>query len=174
MIEMVTFHGEVDDDHEFFATLSGREIHRRYFMKEDSRGLHFFSQGNEIILTPEGVYYNCTGGQISEYMFGASLPLEDILMDMVGKTLPANTYAVFTHRGSLTKLGLTCQYIYGKWLPNSDYVLAGEYDFEHYDQRFQGTDNENTEFDIYVPVKATGSAGARRWPDGQRQRSPSL
>ena len=54
MIEMVTFHGEVDQDHEFFATLSGSDIHRRSFMKEDARGLHFFSHGNEILLTPEG------------------------------------------------------------------------------------------------------------------------
>jgi AraC family transcriptional regulator len=124
-----------------------------------------------------GVCFNDNRAIAPRFCYVASVEvesLEDILMDMVGKTLPANTYAVFTHRGSLTKLGLTCQYIYGKWLPNSDYVLAGEYDFEHYDQRFQGTDNENTEFDIYVPVKATGSAGARRWPDGQRQRSPSL
>jgi uncharacterized protein (TIGR04442 family) len=83
MIEMVTFHGEVDKDHEFFATLSGADIHRRYFMKEDARGLHFFSHGNEILLTPEGVSYHCTGGQVSEYMFGASLPLEDILMEDV-------------------------------------------------------------------------------------------
>jgi len=47
MIERTTFRGEMDQDHGFFATLSGTDIRRRYFMKKDARGLHFFSHGNE-------------------------------------------------------------------------------------------------------------------------------
>ncbi|GEM_PF-153125 len=83
MIEMVTFHGDINEEYEFFTTVSGPEIHRRYYMKEDQRGLHFFSQANEVVITAEGLYYNCTGGQVSEYMFGATLPLQDILTEDV-------------------------------------------------------------------------------------------
>lgn len=66
--------------------------------------------------------------------------LDDIPVDMVGKTLPANTYAVFTHHGSLgggsEKLAATYRHIYGTWLPNSGYELAASYDFEAYDEDF--------------------------------------
>ncbi len=82
--------------------------------------------------------------------------LEDIPADMVGKTLPANTYAVFTHHGSLgggsEKLAATYRHIYGTWLPGSGYELATSYDFEAYDEDFD-PERESSKMDIYIPVK---------------------
>lgn len=77
--------------------------------------------------------------------------LEDIPIEMVGKTLPANDYAVFTLRG-IGNIGKTYQYAYGTWLPNSDYVLAGDYDFEYYGPQFK--DDAESEMEIWIPVKA--------------------
>jgi len=79
--------------------------------------------------------------------------LSNVPMDMVGKTLPAARYAVFTHRGPVGRLGMTYEYIYGKWLPESPYVLAGDYDFERYDSRFGDGRSEDSQHDIYVPVR---------------------
>jgi len=79
--------------------------------------------------------------------------LDDIPMDMVAKTLPKNTYAVFTHRGPLSEIGSTYQQIYGTWLPASGYALAGPYDFEAYGPDFDPTDQAKCVLEIWVPVK---------------------
>jgi AraC family transcriptional regulator len=71
---------------------------------------------------------------------------------MVKRTIPSNSYAVFTHRGSLESLANTWAYITKVWLPKSEYRMAGEYAFEYYDERFDNF-SEKSELDIYVPVK---------------------
>ncbi len=83
MIKTVQFYGSLNENIDFYANVAGESIYRKYFMKETPKGVHFFSYGNELILTREGIVYNCNGGQVSEYMFGASLPLEDLLNDKV-------------------------------------------------------------------------------------------
>jgi predicted transcriptional regulator YdeE len=78
--------------------------------------------------------------------------IEEIPEGLTAKTLPANTYAVFTHRGSIATLHSTFMHIYKEWLPNSGYKLAAGYDFEWYDHRFKGMSPDN-EVDIYLPIK---------------------
>ncbi|MEJ5165713.1 MAG: TIGR04442 family protein [Thermoanaerobaculia bacterium] len=83
MIKTVSFYGKVNENIDFYATVYGESIYRKFFMKETQKGVHFFSNGNELILTEDGIIHNCNGGQVSEYMFGASLPIEDLLNDEV-------------------------------------------------------------------------------------------
>lgn len=71
------------------------------------------------------------------------------------KTIPAGEYAVFTHKGSLSKLDHTMNYIYGAWLSKSDRTLREAPDLELYDERFK-PDSDDSEFDIYIPVVAKG------------------
>lgn len=78
--------------------------------------------------------------------------LEDIPRGMEGFTVEKNKYAVFTHKGSVDRLGDTYEYIYGSWLPKSEYEPAKSHDFEYYDERFNPGD-ENSELDIYIPIK---------------------
>ncbi|MCF7919262.1 MAG: effector binding domain-containing protein [Candidatus Cloacimonetes bacterium] len=66
--------------------------------------------------------------------------------------IPAQKYAVFTHKGALDTLNATYQYIYAEWLPNSEYELAAAAEIEWYDDRFK-FGAADSEFDIYVPVK---------------------
>ena len=78
--------------------------------------------------------------------------LEDVPEGMTGVEIPARTYAVFTYSGGLgPNLPKTMQFIFGDWLPNSDYELDGV-DFEYYDDRFDPETGTGT-FYIYVPVK---------------------
>lgn len=77
--------------------------------------------------------------------------LEDIPIGMDGLTVGKNKYAVFTHKGSVDRLGDTYAYIYGSWLPRSGYEPSKSHDFEYYDERFNPTD-ENSELDIYIPI----------------------
>lgn len=77
----------------------------------------------------------------------------EIPMEMVAKTVPAQTYAVFTHKGPVATLGETYGQAYGTWLPGSEYEPAAHFDFEYYDERFTNTTDPNSELDIYIPIK---------------------
>lgn len=68
--------------------------------------------------------------------------------------LPAATYAVFKHKGYLSELTETFNYIYGQWAPSQNkYQFADYFDFELYDpKRFQ-RDSLDSEIEIWVPVK---------------------
>jgi len=66
--------------------------------------------------------------------------------------IPDNKYAVFTHKGPISKFHDTVQYVYGKWLRESGVEKAMAPDFEIYDERFKG-DAEDSECDLYVSIK---------------------
>jgi len=78
---------------------------------------------------------------------------EDIPEGMTYKVVPAHKYAKFVHRGPISKIMDTYNYIHEVWLPQSGY----EYDYEAcgvewYDERFK-IESEDSEFDIYIPMK---------------------
>ena len=76
---------------------------------------------------------------------------KDVPKGMITKSIPAGEYAVFTHKGPLSKLDHTMNYIYGSWLPKSGRKLREAPDLELYDQRFN-PNSERSEFDIYIPI----------------------
>lgn len=78
--------------------------------------------------------------------------LKEIPLEMFCKTFPATKYAVFTFKGKEMFRG--GEYIWNKWLPESDYEEAYPYMALAYDKnRFFGLDNEKSEIDFYVPIK---------------------
>ncbi len=78
---------------------------------------------------------------------------------MTTKELPESEYLVFTHKGAIISenrsfIKETYDYIYGKYLPNSEYEVSGDYSFELFDSnRFKGPRDSNSEIDIYIPIK---------------------
>jgi len=93
----------------------------------------------------EGKWFYLAGVEVTS--------LEAIPVQLVGKVLPAHQYAVFTHHGALPgKLHATFQYAYQTWLPQSSYVQAAPYDFERYDARFLGADNEQSVMEVWIPI----------------------
>ncbi len=83
--------------------------------------------------------------------------LEEIPMELVGKTLPATEYGIFTHKGPIVgKSGAvkdTHAYAYGTWLPKSPYVNPYAYDFELYGERYKGNTDPVSETDICIPIR---------------------
>ena len=83
----------------------------------------------------------------------------DIPDGMTTKELPESKYLVFTHKGAVISenrsfIKETYDYIYGKYLPNSEYEVSGDYSFELFDSsRFKGPRDSNSEIDIYIPIK---------------------
>ena len=86
------------------------------------------------------------------YMAGVATRAIDVAAPFKTCQIPAARYAVFTHEGSLAHIQETVGYIFGEWLPASDYELAGTPDFELYDERFDPIKDEG-ELEYWVPIK---------------------
>lgn len=71
---------------------------------------------------------------------------------MTVATIPANTYAVVTHRGHVSRLPDTVQHVFGRWLPASGYTHVAAPDFERYDDdRFDPVTGDG-EIDLWIPI----------------------
>ena len=65
--------------------------------------------------------------------------------------LKGGLYAVFDHKGSGADTSIF-QYIYGTWIPNSEYVLDERPHFEVLGENYKNND-PNSEEEIWIPVK---------------------
>lgn len=81
----------------------------------------------------------------------------EIPSGMVAHTVPAATFAVFLHRGPITKIADTCREIYQVWLPQSEYEHSGIADVELYDQRFD-CESDTSEMEYWISVKPKSSS----------------
>lgn len=77
---------------------------------------------------------------------------DDVPDGMISAEIPEAYYAVFTHKGPISKFMKTIRYVFGEWLPNSEYTLNGSPELEVYDERFDPV-SEESECDICLPVK---------------------
>jgi predicted transcriptional regulator YdeE/DNA-binding transcriptional MerR regulator len=88
-----------------------------------------------------------------EYVAAVEANRADNLPDWaVTRMIPANTYAVFPHRGLPEGLKDTYHQAYQVWLPQSGYEAAGPYDMEVYTEVFKGFSSDSVIY-IYIPVK---------------------
>lgn len=98
-----------------------------------------------------------------EYMCAAEVASFDALPPDLGRMrVPAQRYAVFTHRGHVATLRATWDAIWREWLPRSGHQPANTPDFERYDARFDPRTGEG-EIEIWFPVAAEGQ---ERWEHG--------
>lgn len=77
---------------------------------------------------------------------------EELPEGMVRKTIPSGTYAVFTHRGPLSKIPDTFHYIYAMWLPKSGRRRRNVPEFARYGRGYRGPADGDSAFEIYIPV----------------------
>jgi AraC family transcriptional regulator len=98
-----------------------------------------------------------------EYMCAAEVDTFDALPRELGRMrVPAQRYAVFTHRGHVSTLRATWDAIWQRWLPGSGQHPADTPDFERYDARFDPRSGSG-EVEIWFPVAGPGQA---RWEAG--------
>ena len=67
-------------------------------------------------------------------------------------TLTGGLYAVFIHKGAASTGPKTFKYIFGTWLPNSDYILDNRPHFEILGQKYIHEDPDSEE-EVWIPVK---------------------
>jgi AraC family transcriptional regulator len=65
--------------------------------------------------------------------------------------IPAGLYAVFHYKGSSTDTSIF-RYIFGEWLPASNYVLDTRPHFERLGDKYKNNDPDSEE-DIWIPIK---------------------
>ncbi|MBD2868841.1 GyrI-like domain-containing protein [Paenibacillus arenilitoris] len=127
----------------------------------------FMSREHEIHgkLQPLVSYGICVPSDNEEeftYVAGFKTNEESIPQGMKKIIVPAQRYAIFTHKGNIGGLSETYELIYSKWLQLQGLELVKGIDFERYDERFTGTEEENSELDIYIPIAvSTGEEGKK-------------
>jgi AraC family transcriptional regulator len=84
--------------------------------------------------------------------------LMDVPDGMIALAVPANTYAVLTHHGHLSRLPDMVRYVWGRWLPASRYRHVPAPDFELYDPERWSASTGEGEIDLYVPIADDGRA----------------
>jgi AraC family transcriptional regulator len=91
-----------------------------------------------------------------QYIAGIAVtPAAIVPEGMVARTIPASTFAVFTHRGPISKIGETMDAIYRQWLPQSTYKHARVADIERYDRRFR-MNEPDSEMEYWISIAPRG------------------
>jgi len=65
---------------------------------------------------------------------------------------PRGLYAVFQYKGAASKGAETYQYIYGTWLPESDFLLDNRPHFAVMGEKYKNEDPDSEE-EIWIPIK---------------------
>ena len=99
-----------------------------------------------------GVRYNSDDSGL-DYLCGVEVgEFSELPPELSRVRVPANRYAVFTHRGHISAIRSTWATVRNKWLPRSGHQLADAPDFERYDSRFDPRTGSG-EVEIWVPLK---------------------
>lgn len=77
---------------------------------------------------------------------------EFIPEEMEPFTLPGGLYAVFHYKGTPSEFAGTFHFIFGTWLPQSDYVLDHRPHFELLGEKYKNN-NPDSEEEIWIPIR---------------------
>jgi AraC family transcriptional regulator len=80
------------------------------------------------------------------------IDFETVPDDMETLTSPGGLYAVFIHKGSADKASETYRYIFGTWLPASDFLLDVRPHFAVMGEKYKN-DETDSEEEVWIPVK---------------------
>jgi AraC family transcriptional regulator len=73
--------------------------------------------------------------------------------EMESFTLTGGLYAVFTHKGAAATGPETFRYIFGMWLPDSEYALDARAHFEILGEKYRNDDPDSEE-EIWIPIRS--------------------
>lgn len=77
---------------------------------------------------------------------------KDLPSDLSTHTLNGGLYAIFIHKGSPQEFPKTSQYIFGEWLPKSDYELDNREHFELLGSKYKN-DSPDSEEEVWIPIR---------------------
>ncbi len=94
-----------------------------------------------LVYNPIAIFEKWAAVEVSDF--------EHIPEGMESYILAGGKYAVFQQKGHSTDV---FQYIFGTWLPNSDYELDNREHFELLGEKYKNND-PNSEEEIWIPIK---------------------
>lgn len=103
------------------------------------------NENNVYSMSPEIIYTEVVSMEVDSF--------EGLPDQFVQRIITGGRYAVFTHKGSISKLPQTFNYIWGTWLLNTKEELDDREDLELYDHRYLGYDHPDSMIDLYIPIK---------------------
>ncbi len=95
--------------------------------------------------SPDTVFEKSAALEVSDY---AHIPEGFVAME-----IKEGQYAVFLHKGLASNFPITFQYIFEKWLPNSDYILDNRAHFEVLGKKYKNN-HPDSEEEIWIPVQS--------------------
>lgn len=104
-----------------------------------------------IQINPENFDFNPQ----TKFVKWAVVPVSDfdfIPEGMQSLIIEEGLYAVFNHIGDASKARETFGYIYGVWLPNSEYELDNRPQFEMLGEKYKNNAADSEE-EIWIPIK---------------------
>lgn len=104
----------------------------------------YCSQLTYLEFTPHTRYEKWAAVEVSDF---GELP-----RGMEQLNVPAGLYAIFEHRGTPQMFPATAQYIFGEWLPASEYDLDARPQFEIMTADYRPDDANATE-EVWVPLR---------------------
>ena len=112
-------------------------------ISDDLISMQVYRPSHFIQFDPGNEFEKWAAIEVTEY---------DVLPEgMESFILPAGEYAVFHYKGSSSDSSIF-NYIFGSWLPASDYVLDNRPHFELLGDKYKNNDRESEE-EIYIPIK---------------------
>lgn len=101
-----------------------------------------------------GVCYNTDEAGNFDYLCGVELMSPaGIPPELSSVSIPEQRYAVFAHRGPVSRIGETFAAIWNRWLPGSGHQVAEAPSFELYPEDFDPQTNP-TGVEIWVPLQS--------------------
>jgi AraC family transcriptional regulator len=103
--------------------------------------------------TAYGVCCNADGTGNFDYIAGVEVSsFDDLPTEFARIRIPAQRYAVFSHREHISRMRATVYTIWNQWLPASGCRHADAPDFERYDERFDPRTGTGT-VEVWLPIK---------------------
>jgi len=78
--------------------------------------------------------------------------IENIPNGFESFTLEGGLYAIFLHKGPANEFQRTFQFIFGQWLPNSEYAIDDRPHFELLGAKYKNNDPTSEE-EVWIPIK---------------------
>ncbi|PYI57594.1 AraC family transcriptional regulator [Paenibacillus flagellatus] len=116
-----------------------------YFLRIPNRAAPDMAYGIACKFADDGGFSFIVGEQVSE--IGA-----DLDPALCGFVIPGGTYAVFRANGDADTVRRTREYVYGTWLPNSNYERTDGPDFEVTDV-MRSSYPDAMRMNVYIPLQ---------------------
>ena len=94
--------------------------------------------------SPQTDFTKCAVVEVSEF--------KNIPRGMETLTLVGGLYAVFIHKGKAQDFPKTMKYIFGQWLPSSDYEVDQRAHFEVLGAQYKPNSGESEE-EVFIPIR---------------------